>query len=193
MTFHVEQGGPDLLKPYSRIPSIVQVNSIFAVCLVESGLGGIELVETPVEPYIKDYDAYEDGPPTNWPNQFDLRNWGIILAWQGDQPIAGAAIAMDTPGVNMLAGRSDLAVLWDIRVHPDWKGQGYGELIFDLAAQWARQHGCNELKIETQNINVPACRFYARQGCTLGNIDRYGYQNVPAVRHETMLIWYLPL
>lgn len=193
MTLHVEQGGPELLEQYSRVSSAFQVKSIFEVRLINTGLGGIELVETPVEPYIKDYDAYDDGPPTAWRNQFDMRNWGVLVACQADQPVAGAAIAIDTPGINMLAGRSDLAVLWDIRVHPDWRGQGYGELIFDLAAQWARQHGCTQMKIETQNINVPACRFYARQGCTLGNIDRYGYQNVPAVSHETMLIWYLPL
>ena len=47
--------------------------------------------------------------------------------------------------------------------------------------------------IETQNINVNACRFYAKQGCKLGGINRYGYGDHPQVKHEVMLIWYLDL
>ena len=193
MTLHTEFGGPNLLEQYSRVSIAFEVKSILQVQPAQAGLGGITLVETPVEPYIKDYDALPDGPPTAWHRQFDMSNWGVLLAWLGDQPVAGATIAIDTPGVNMLARRSDLAVLWDIRVQPEWRGQGYGKLVFDQAAGWARQHGCREMKIETQNINVPACCFYARQGCTLGAIDRYGYYNSPHVRHEVMLLWYYTL
>jgi hypothetical protein len=58
---------------------------------------------------------------------------------------------------------------------------------------WSRERKCTHLKIETQNVNVPACRFYAKQGCRLGAIDRYGYAGHPQVGHETMLIWYLDL
>jgi hypothetical protein len=31
------------------------------------------------------------------------------------------------------------------------------------------------LKIEPQNVNVQACRFYQNMGCTLGAIDRFAY------------------
>lgn len=40
--------------------------------------------------------------------------------------------------------------------------------------------------VETQSTNVPACRFYARQGCTLGAIHRFAY---PALPHEVQLLW----
>lgn len=193
MSLRIEQGGSELLEAYSRIPSAFLVTSIFEVILIQKGLGGIELVEKPVEPYIKDYDSYIDGPPTAWPQHFDMHNWGVLLIWQFDQPVAGATIARGTAGVNMLEERQDLSVLWDIRVHPEYRGKDYGNLVFDMAAQWARQHGCIEMKIETQNINVPACHFYARQGCVLSSINCYGYRNVPEVRHETMLIWYYKL
>ncbi len=36
-------------------------------------------------------------------------------------------------------------------------------------------------------INVPACRFYAKQGCVLGAIDRYAYPDHP---DEVQLLWY---
>ena len=56
----------------------------------------------------------------------------------------------------------------------------------------ARQRNCTELKIETQNVNVRACRFYAGRGCRLGAVIRDAYPQ-PAGEKETMLLWYLDL
>lgn len=186
----------NLLYEYASIPIAFEVRSVLQVEEMDNGLGGLRLVEQPVTPpYIKDYDALEDGPPTTWPRQFDLRNWGFLLARDetGGPPVGGAAIAWNTNGVNMLEGRSDLAVLWDLRVRPERRGQGIGARLLSGAADWARRRGCTQLKIETQNVNVPACRFYARQGCELGVIHRQAYAHQPHLAHETMLIWYLRL
>jgi streptothricin acetyltransferase len=49
------------------------------------------------------------------------------------------------------------------------------------------------IKVETQNVNVPACRFYQRMDCQWGEIRRFGYAAVPAVAQEVMLNWYLDL
>ena len=68
----------------------------------------------------------------------------------------------------MLDRRADLLVLWDIRVNPDCRGQGVGSALFQQAEAWGRAHGCRQLKVETQNINVNACRFYRAMGCELG-------------------------
>ena len=116
----------------------------------------------------------------------------LFLAREDDVPIGGATIAFRTPQVHMLGGRDDLAVLWDIRVHPDYRRSGVGTALFAEAAKWSRERDCKHLKIETQNINVPACRFYTQQGCCLGEINRFAY-NVPQVAHEVMLVWYLDL
>ncbi len=92
----------------------------------------------------------------------------------------------------MLGGRDDLAVLWDIRVHPDWRGQGVGRRLFGRVVDWSRRRDCTQLKIETQNINVGACRFYGAQGCHLDGIIRGAYAE-PAIAHEVMLLWWLDL
>jgi GNAT superfamily N-acetyltransferase len=93
----------------------------------------------------------------------------------------------------MLGGRRDMAVLWDIRVRPEARRSGIGARLFEHAAQWARERNCRLLKIETQNVNVPACRFYSRMGGRLGEINRYAYAGHPGVAHEVMLVWYLDL
>jgi GNAT superfamily N-acetyltransferase len=191
MSVQIIEIGPDRLSEYSLVPSRLIVRTILRLELVNGGLGGMLFREEPAEhTYTKDYD--KDGePPTEWPKQFDLRNWGFLLGLDDKRVIAGATIAYDTNGVKMLEERRNLAVLWDIRVHPDWRGVGIP--LFKQAVKWCREHGCRQMKIETQNVNVPACRFYQRMGCRLGEIRRFGYMGRANISHEVMLCWYLDL
>jgi ribosomal protein S18 acetylase RimI-like enzyme len=168
------------------------VSSIFQVHLVHSGLGGILLSEEPVSnPSLKDYDNTTDGCPLEWRNQFDVQNWGLFMAVDNQIPIAGAAVAFNTNGVNLLEERKDLSVLWDIRVKPEKRGQGIGKTLFQYALNWSANHGCRQMKIETQNNNVPASRFYQYLGCNLGVIHRFAYANDPKLTHEVMLNWFI--
>ena len=147
------------------------------------------LVERTIEhPWVKDYDTTEG--PKSWPERWDISHWGLLVAHSAGCWAGGCAIAFNTNGVNMLEGRDDVAVLWDIRIHPQIRGKGIGRQLFVAAAEWARSRHCRELKAETQNINVPACRFYERQGCRLTSIDRFAYEAFP---EEVQLIWTLSL
>ena len=193
-TVNIQEIGVDLLHKYGEIPIRYKVESILQIDLINRGLGGIELREEKVTPsYIKDYDAYEDEGPTRWPKRFDTNNWGIFLALKRTHPVGGATVAFNTQEVHMLDGRTDLAVLWDIRVHPNFRRCGIGTNLFDYAVEWSRKRKCRQFKVETQNVNVPACRFYVKQGCRLGAINRYGYFIDPKFRHEVMLLWYLDI
>jgi GNAT superfamily N-acetyltransferase len=110
-----------------------------------------------------------------------------------EMTVGAAAVAFETAGVTMLEGRPDLAVLWDIRVAPLARGNGVGGSLLEHAVGWARERGARQMKIETQNINVPACRFYAAHGFQLGLIHCYGYAGVPGCEKEVMLCWYRDL
>jgi len=191
----IREVGVDKLSQYAEIPIAFGVKSIFEIDIPDGGLKGMLLREKEIKfPYIKDYDAYGgDERPLRWAKHFNMNNWGIFFAFRKDYHVGGAAVVFDTPGVHMLSGRKDLAVLWDIRVHPDVRRIGIGAKLFAHVVNWSKKHGCKELKIETQNVNVPACKFYKKQGCKLGEINRYGYIGQPEIEHEVMLIWYLSL
>jgi hypothetical protein len=60
-----------------------------------------------------------------------------------------------------------------------------GNAPADWAAQ-VRDYCSSAYMAETQNINVAACRFYAKQGCTLSAINRFAYRDCP---EEVQLIW----
>jgi GNAT superfamily N-acetyltransferase len=179
------------LDEYARIPIAFEVRTILAPNLSQSGLVGIHFHEQPVSPYIKDYDLL--GSPSTWSEEFDLKNWGVFIALDGETLVGGAVVAWNTNGVDMLEGRRDMSVLWDIRVLPECRGQGVGKLLLEHAAAWSRAKGCTQMKIETQNINVNACRFYEAQGAVLGDIRRFAYQHDQRVQDEIQLNWYLAL
>jgi GNAT superfamily N-acetyltransferase len=90
----------------------------------------------------------------------------------------------------MFEGRGDLALLWDIRVAPGHRGRGVGRALFEATEAWALTRGCRELKVETQNINTPACRFYAALGCQLRVVRENAYPECPG---ETQFLYYKPL
>lgn len=195
MTFEIKEIGVESLTRYAEIPIAFKLETIFHVETLRHGLEGFSIVEKEVEPYLKDYDQQsENGDrPNGWTTKFNVSKWGFFLAVDGPLVLGGATVVVDTPSVNMLEHRNDLAVLWDIRVHPNRRRRGIGTALFDYAAEWARRRGYKHLKAETQNVNVPACRFYAKQGCELGAIHRYGYAKTPEVAHEVMFLWYLEL
>ena len=84
------------------------------------------------------------------------------------------------------AEESDHARLWDIRVSPHVRRAGVGTALFRRAEKWTSEHGCRALEMETQSVNVPACRFYERQGCFLRAASRGAYPEFP---DEVQLIW----
>jgi GNAT superfamily N-acetyltransferase len=188
---HVGDASVAALADHGRIPIAFVVRSVLDVTVRDAGLGGLALAERRLDvPWVKDYDALAGEGPTRWAERFDVSRWGVLAAHAGGRHVGGAVLAFDTPGVHMLDERRDVAVLWDLRVAPDARGAGVGARLFAAAEAWAAARGCGLLKIETQNVNVPACRFYARQGCTLGALHRFAYPELP---DEAQLLWYKPL
>lgn len=173
------------LPEYGIVSIAFEVTSRFRV---EGSPSGVQLVEERVEPsYWKDYDTAAGESPDRWAGRWDIRHWGFLAAFDGVSRIGGAVVAYRTPGVNMLDGRQDRAALWDLRVDPAYRRRGIGRALFNHAIQWCRTNGCQDLKVETQNTNVSACRFYARQGFMLYAVNPWAYPDLP---EEIQLIWY---
>jgi GNAT superfamily N-acetyltransferase len=177
------------LADYASVPIAFEVTHVLDI--VEHSVG-FTLTERRLErgAYTKDYDAIPGEGPQHWAERFDISNWGFFAARSDGRRVGGAAVAWRSTDLTLLEGRVDLAVLWDIRVAPEARGLGVGTALFRAAEAWAARHGCRELKVETQNINVRACRFYAQRGCTLRTARPGIYQACP---DEIQLLWYKDL
>ena len=175
------------LERYARIPIAFEVGSVLDVTENVDAARSFLLTERRLAtPYQKDYDAIPGNSPTDWPNRFDMSQWRMFIAEIQGQQVGGAIVACKTSELTILEGRDDLAVLWDLRVTPAARGQGVGAALFQTAEDWAKGYGYRQLRIETQNINVSASRFYEQQGCDLITIERAAYQEFP---DEIRFIW----
>ncbi len=189
MAISVHKINRGMYPQYAKIDPSYEVTSVLKVIPADRGLSGLQFVEEPVaQPYDKGADSPEDSPST-WPPRQELGEFVAFLAMEDSLPVGGAAVVVNPSSAFLLERRETLAGLWDIRVCPKLRGGGVGSQILLHAAKWAKQRGCTQLRIECQNVNVAACRFYSKH-CTLGGIERYGYAACPDVAHETMLLWY---
>jgi GNAT superfamily N-acetyltransferase len=179
------------LSEYGSVAIAFEVRVVLEVSTPLDGLGGLILTERLLDrPYVKDYDAQQGNSPIEWARSFDVSQWGFFRASIDGQRVGSAAIAADTAELTMLEGRHDLAVLWDLRVAPTARGQGVGSELLRAVESWAKSRACRQVKVETQNINVPACLFYLRHGFVLGAINRFAYPSLP---NEAQLLWYKDL
>lgn len=177
------------LREHAQLSIAFEYDRILELEIVDGGIGGFKLMERELDsPRVKNYDVAES--PCSWADRFDISNWGLLVARIDGKRVGGAVIAFDTKGVDMLSARNDFAVLWDIRVDAAYRGKQVGEALFAASEKWCIERGCFELKIETQNINLAACKFYAKQGCKLGAINRFAYPEFP---DEVQLLWYKKL
>jgi GNAT superfamily N-acetyltransferase len=169
------------IEDYLRVPIAYEVQERLVVAD-----GCVE----PVDPsWTKDYDLYGN-TPRDYPKQFDVSKWGVLATYEGAEIIGGAILAFRTPEFELLEGRNDLAHVVDIRVAPDYRSAGVGRGLWKAAEDWSRRRGAVEMGVETQDVNVPACRFYQAMGCSLlaWDADAYG----PGI-NEIQLIWGKPI
>ena len=135
MPIEIIEESSSILLQYEKVPIAFSVETRFLVVPIDNGLGGLTLIEETVTPYVKNYDAFENERPSAWSKRFDISRWGIFAAFENGQRVGGAAMAWNTPEVEMLEGRKDLACLWDLRVHPNYRNKGIGHKLFFLCCK----------------------------------------------------------
>ena len=126
----------------------------------------LELVKLEV-PYVKRYDAPDDAAFERY--QAMVRQGYSFGVYTRDELI-GLAIA-DYQDWN------DSLTIWEFHIAEAYRGKGLGAALMENVAEKARLEGVRVLVCETQNTNVPAIRFYRRQGFALEGIDLSLYSN----------------
>jgi len=188
MEIVVRQELPSALDEYARISIAFEMRSVLDVERASSEGQGFVLSEQPLPaPMLKDYDAISGEGPASWPGRFDMSKWMVFAAYAGEVRVGGAAVVMNSSEINLLEGRSDLALLWDLRVASAARRHGVGSDLMNGVETWASNRGARTVKVETQNTNVPACRFYARHGFQLLDANARVYPEFP---QETQFLWY---
>ncbi len=125
-----------------------------------------ELVETQVDPPLyKNYREREQALTELDARVHDAQGGFVALA---DGKIAGAIL------LNIDEARS-VVDIQDMIVGRQYRRYGVGSLLISCASDWARNHGCWAIVLETQNTNYPAIQFYLRNSLEIWSINRSFY------------------
>jgi GNAT superfamily N-acetyltransferase len=180
--------GPECLSAYSAISIAFETTRRVEV---SDKVSSATMVDVPTRStsaaVVKDYDAIAGNHPLDWPARFDVGRWTFLAAYRSGVRVGGAVLINDDRNVDLLEGQSDLALLWDLRVAPGARGTGVGSALLCVAKSWAWSRFCTAIKVETQDINVAACRLYARHGFRLRAVNPGAYPDLP---DEIQLLWY---
>ena len=82
------------------------------------------------------------------------------------------------------------AFIDDLSISRQFRGKGIGTTLMDAAVNWSKENNLNGVSLETQDINLLACRFYMKYGFKLGGIDCLVY-TAEEYKKETALYFYL--
>lgn len=80
------------------------------------------------------------------------------------------------------APESEIMVLHTLVVDPQIAGHGYGRAFVAFYEQYAKEHGCPYLRMDTNAINTAARRFYAKLGFRESGIVGCTFNGIPGVR-----------
>ena len=137
---------------------------------------GLELVKSKV-PYIKKWGQ----SPSDAERRREIIAKGLSYgAFAGGRMVG--ALVMERRAWNGTLHVEDLEVM------PDWRGRGVGRMLMARADEVARELGVRAISLETQNTNVPAIRFYRKNGYEIDCIDLSLYTNRDAEDGEVAII-----
>jgi GNAT superfamily N-acetyltransferase len=183
MRIDVREESMASMEAYARISTAFRVERQFVLSSDPSMPSGVRLDEASVaSPFIKDYDALPDNHPTDWSRRPDSTRWCVFAAFVGDVRVGGAILIP----ADAHASDRGVAELWDLRVEFRWRRRGVARALWATVEAAAVAGRASMLDIETQQINVAACQFYAANGCVLVGVDESAY---PLLPDEVGLRW----
>lgn len=91
--------------------------------------------------------------------------------------------------IKMCSNWNGYALIEDIAVAKDYRKNGVGTALLKKAIEWAKERNFCGLMLETQDINVSACHFYAKNHFIIGAVDTMLYANFPTA-NEIAIFWY---
>jgi len=144
---------------------------------IEFSEGNFDLIEIPVTPYSKRYDSLE----IDLADHISDSDSVIYFSFYNDE----------------LAGQLFLKRHWnnfawlEISVKQKFRRKGIGKELINAAVSWSKEKNFPGIMTETQNNNVPACKFYENCGFSPGGFDIYLYKGIEKHQKEIALFWYL--
>ncbi|MCI0550708.1 MAG: GNAT family N-acetyltransferase [Anaerolineae bacterium] len=146
--------------------------------VLRAGDGVIRYSVVSVAPYRKQYIFEERDDLTYISNPDKI----VYFAYANDQ-LAGQ--------INVSKHWNAYAWIDDFAVDARFRRCRVGRALMEKAVDWTKERYLPGIMLETQDVNVPACRFYQNFGFKLHGFDTHLYKGLNPSTDEIALYWYL--
>ncbi len=93
--------------------------------------------------------------------------------------------------ITLRSNWNNFAYIEELYVLEAVRGQGIGRRLVKRAEDWAAERRLKGLMLETQDLNLAACRFYAKTGFRIGGTDTLLYAGLGTeLAEERAIFWY---
>lgn len=175
MGFNVKELDENLLKDLNRIENESDIDARLVLRFEDNRLSYTavsiphRVKQNPQDEY--DYSGYPGDPDKT-----------AFLAYM-DSQVAGEIV--------LRKNWNKYALVEWIGVDRKFRRKGIGRALISQAQRWAKGKKLPGIMLETQDINVVACRFYESCGFVLKGFDTGLYAANDRFRDEIALFWYL--
>lgn len=169
--------------------------------MTQSNLADFNTANEPIDIIGRLLPKYENGC---WSCAEELFAFSSEKPYEPNAAVAGDYVGRQDRAVffsiggNGCEGQIVLAKNWngyalieDFCVRKAARRSGVGSALFEAAVAWAKSAGFPGLAAETQDNNLAACRFYAKQGMAIGSVDAIDYDKLPLAAEEKAVYWYM--
>ena len=167
----------ELIAAAQSLDGMITVDAI-ARPRLDAGVPGYDV--SPVAPFTKRYGL----PPEELRDAIARPDRSAMLVRSGDRVIGRLLISEHW---------NRYAWIEDLVVDAGSRRLGAGRALIAWAEDWTRSRGLPGIMLETQNVNVAACRFYERCGFVLGGFDQWFYRGFDPDTIEVAFFWYRDL
>lgn len=133
-----------------------------------------------LDAFNREFDTPTPGPAELAPRIGRLLSGGSVLALLTGTPAVGVAVLTLRPNVWY---DGPVALLDELYIAPDRRGQGLGSDLLAAVETAARQRGAELLEINVDSDDTGARRFY----------ERHGYANTEPGREDSLLYYFREL
>jgi streptothricin acetyltransferase len=129
------------------------------------------------KPYRKNYPDDDE----NWMEYIDNPDKIIFFYYHNNECIGQ---------IKLRRNWNKYAFIEDIAVSKNHRNRGVGTSLIEKAVEWAKSKNLLGFMLETQDVNLPACRFYNKLGFQIGAVDTMLYSNFDNF-NEKAVFWYM--
>jgi len=131
--------------------------------------------------YVDSYEKSYPNEERQWEDYIDNPDRVVFLYYNNGECVGQVILRKNW---------NNYVLIEYMAVSKNHRGKGIGKQLMQKSVEWVKSKNFPGLMVETQDINLQACRFYSKMGFQIGAVDTMLYANFNK-SDEKAIFWYM--